>query len=155
MDAAILVGSKSDMPVMEKCVDILKSFGVSHELYVASAHRSPERVSSLIAEAEKRGAKLFIAAAGLAAHLAGAVAAHTEKPVIGVPMDAGPLKGMDALLSTVQMPGGVPVATVAIGSAGAKNAAYLAIRILSLGDEKLAEKHRSFVREMAESAGKP
>jgi len=137
------------MPVMEKCAEILKKFGVSHELYVASAHRSPERVRSLIREAEKKGAKIFIAAAGLAAHLAGAVAAHTEKPVIGVPMEAGPLKGMDALLSTVQMPGGVPVATVAIGSHGAKNAAYLAIRILSLGDDKLAEKHRKFVKEMA------
>ena len=149
MDVAILIGSESDRPVMEKCVEILKSFGVSNELYVASAHRSPARVRSVIKEAEKSGAKLFIAAAGLAAHLAGAVAAHTEKPVIGVPMEAGPLKGMDALLATVQMPGGVPVATVAIGSSGAKNAAYLAIRILSLSDEKLAEKHRKFIKEMA------
>lgn len=149
MDAAILIGSESDMPVMEKCVEILKSFGVSYELHVASAHRSPERVRAVIEEAEKSGAKLFIAAAGLAAHLAGAVAAHTEKPVIGVPMEAGPLKGMDALLSTVQMPGGVPVATVAIGSAGAKNAAYLAIRILSLSDDKLAEKHRKFINDLA------
>jgi len=154
MDAAILIGSESDMPVMEKCVEILKSFGVSHELYVASAHRSPERVRSVIEEADKKGAKLFIAAAGLAAHLAGTVAAHTEKPVIGVPIEAGPLKGMDALLSTVQMPGGVPVATMAIGSHGAKNAAYLAIRILSLGDDKLAGKYRKFVKEMAESAGR-
>jgi len=154
MDAAILIGSESDMPVIEKCVEILKSFGVSHELYVASAHRSPERVRAVIEEADNKGAKLFIAAAGLAAHLAGTVAAHTEKPVIGVPIEAGPLKGMDALLSTVQMPGGVPVATMAIGSHGAKNAAYLAIRILSLGDDKLAGKYRKFVKEMAESAGK-
>ena len=151
MDVAILIGSESDRPVMEKCSEILKSFGVSHELYVASAHRSPERVKSVIDQAEKSGAKVFIAAAGLAAHLAGAVAAHTEKPVIGVPMEAGPLKGMDALLSTVQMPGGVPVATVAIGSSGAKNSAYLAIRILSLSDEKLAAKQSKFVKDQTAS----
>jgi phosphoribosylaminoimidazole carboxylase PurE protein len=154
MDVAILVGSKSDMPAMEKAAEVLKKFGVSYELYVASAHRSPERVRRIIEEAEKGGTKIFIAAAGLAAHLAGAVAAHTAKPVIGVPMEAGPLKGMDALLSTVQMPAGVPVAAMAIGSHGAKNAAYIAIRILSLSDEKLAEKQRGFIKEMAESAGK-
>ena len=153
MDVAILIGSESDRPVMEKCTDILKSFGVSHELYVASAHRSPDRVLAVIEEAEKLGAKIFIAAAGLAAHLAGAVAAHTEKVVIGVPMDAGPLKGMDALLSTVQMPGGVPVATVAIGSSGAKNSAYLAIRVLSLSDEKLAKKQSKFIKDQAAPGG--
>ena len=153
MDVAILIGSESDMPVMDKCAEILTSFGVSHELYVASAHRSPERVRAVIEKAEQKGAKIFIAAAGLAAHLAGAVAAHTEKPVIGVPIEAGPLKGMDALLSTVQMPGGVPVATVAIGSSGAKNSAYLAIRILALSDEKLAEKHRKFIKDQTVSGG--
>ena len=153
MDVAILIGSESDMPVMDKCAEILTSFGVSHELYVASAHRSPERVRAVIEKAEQKGAKIFIAAAGLAAHLAGAVAAHTEKPVIGVPIEAGPLKGMDALLSTVQMPGGVPVATVAIGSSGAKNSAYLAIRILALSDEKLAEKQSKFIKEQAAPSG--
>ena len=154
MDVAILVGSKSDMPTIEKTTEILKKFGVSHELHVSSAHRSPDLTRRIVAEAEKAGVKVFIAAAGLAAHLAGMVAAHTSKPVIGVPMEAGPLKGMDALLSTVQMPGGVPVATVAIGSAGAKNAAYTAIRILALSDAKLAEKLDDFIKEMAEPGGK-
>lgn len=154
MDVAILVGSKSDMPAMEKTIEILRSFGVSFETHITSAHRSPDLTRRTIAEAEKEGVKVFIAAAGLAAHLAGMVAAHTGKPVIGVPMEAGSLKGMDALLSTVQMPGGVPVATVAIGSAGAKNAAYLAIRILALSDAKLAEKLNGFIKEMEESGGK-
>lgn len=154
MDVAILVGSKSDMPTMEKTTEILKGFGVSYELHVTSAHRSPELTRRIVAEAEKGGVKVFIAAAGLAAHLAGMVAAHTGRPVIGVPMEAGPLKGMDALLSTVQMPGGVPVATVGIGSAGAKNAAYTAIRILALSDAKLAEKLNGFIKEMAEPGGK-
>jgi len=154
MDVVILAGSKSDLPAMEKTMEVLKEFGVSFELHVTSAHRSPARTMNIIKDAEQKGAKVFIAAAGLAAHLAGMVAAHTDRPVIGVPMEGGPLKGMDALLSTVQMPGGVPVATMAIGSAGAKNAAYTAVRILALQNEQLAQKQRDYIKNMAEAAGK-
>ena len=135
---AILMGSDSDLPVMQSCIDVLKSLAVRCEVKITSAHRTPEDTRLYIEDAEARGCKVFIAAAGLAAHLAGTVAAHTLKPVIGVPMDGGPLKGMDALLSTVQMPGGIPVATVAIGKAGAKNAGYLATQILAVSDETLA-----------------
>lgn len=134
---AILMGSDSDLPVMESTLDVLKKLGVSFEVNVLSAHRTPEDTKKYIVDAEARGCRVFIAAAGLAAHLAGTVAAHTLRPVIGVPMDGGPLKGLDALLSTVQMPGGVPVATVAIGKAGAKNAGYLAAQILSIADDSI------------------
>jgi len=137
---AILMGSDSDLPVMQSTVDVLKSLAVSYEVNILSAHRTPEDTKNYILDAEARGCLVFVAAAGLAAHLAGAVAAHTLKPVIGVPMDGGPLQGMDALLSTVQMPGGVPVATVAIGKAGAKNAGYLAAQMLSLIDTELAKR---------------
>lgn len=137
---AVLMGSDSDLPVMQSTLDVLKSLGVKYEVKVTSAHRTPENTKNYIHDAESRGCKVFIAAAGLAAHLAGNVAAHTLKPVIGVPIDGGPLKGMDALLSTVQMPGGVPVATVAIGKAGAKNAGYLAAQILSISDDALAKR---------------
>jgi len=137
---AVLMGSDSDLPVMQSTLDVLKSLGVRYEVKVTSAHRTPENTKNYIHDAESRGCKVFIAAAGLAAHLAGNVAAHTLKPVIGVPIDGGPLKGMDALLSTVQMPGGVPVATVAIGKAGAKNAGYLAAQILSISDDALAQR---------------
>ncbi len=154
MDVSILMGSQSDRATMEKTAEVLKEFGVSFEMHVSSAHRSPDRTRRIIEDSVKNGAKVFIAAAGLAAHLAGMVAAHTDKPVIGVPMDGGPLNGMDALLSTVQMPGGVPVATMAIGSAGAKNAAYMAVRILSLSDKKLAERHQAYLKDMAEKAEK-
>ncbi|MGD8925456.1 MAG: 5-(carboxyamino)imidazole ribonucleotide mutase [Thioalkalispiraceae bacterium] len=136
---AILMGSDSDLPVMESTIDVLKKLGVDFEVNVLSAHRTPEDTKNYIVDAESRGCKVFIAAAGLAAHLAGNVAAHTLMPVIGVPMDGGPLQGMDALLSTVQMPGGVPVATVAIGKAGAKNAGYLAAQILSVADDALGK----------------
>ena len=153
MDVVIMMGSKSDMAVMEKAADILKDFGVSFEVHVTSAHRSPERTAQIIGNAHGAGVKVFIAAAGLAAHLAGVVASHTDRPVIGVPMDGGPLQGMDALLSTVQMPGGVPVAGMAIGSAGAKNAAYMAVRILALSDPQLAEKNRRFIKEQANAIG--
>jgi 5-(carboxyamino)imidazole ribonucleotide mutase len=139
---SIVMGSKSDYEVMKNTADVLKSFGVKYELVISSAHRSPERTKKYIADAESKGAKVFIAAAGMAAHLAGAVAAITTKPVIGVPMDASSLRGNDALLSTVQMPGGMPVATVAIGKAGAKNSAYLAMQILAVSDKELAEKLR-------------
>ncbi len=135
---AILMGSDSDLPVMEAATGILAGFGVKHEVRITSAHRTPGDTAEYVRGAEERGCAVFIAAAGLAAHLAGAVAAQTLKPVIGVPVDAGPLNGLDALLSTVQMPGGVPVATVAIGKAGARNAAYLALQILALGDPDLA-----------------
>jgi len=137
---AILMGSDSDFPVMKSTVDVLKKLGVTCEVRVLSAHRTPEQTKDYILDAEARGCQVFIAAAGLAAHLAGNVAARTLKPVIGVPMDTGPLKGLDALLSTVQMPGGVPVATLAIGSAGASNAGYLAAQILSVADTELAKR---------------
>ena len=135
---AILMGSDSDLPVMRSTVEVLDSFSIAREVKITSAHRTPEATKAYIRDAEARGCAVFIAAAGLAAHLAGAVAATTTKPVIGVPLDAGPLSGMDALLATVQMPGGIPVGTVAIGKAGAKNAAYLAAQILALQDAKLA-----------------
>jgi 5-(carboxyamino)imidazole ribonucleotide mutase len=139
---AILMGSDSDLPVMQAARDLLESLQISCEWKITSAHRTPETTRAYVEEAEQRGCAVFIAAAGLAAHLAGSVAAHTIKPVIGVPLDAGPLHGVDALLSTVQMPSGIPVATVAIGTTGAKNAAYLAAQILALNDVKLAERLR-------------
>jgi 5-(carboxyamino)imidazole ribonucleotide mutase len=122
---------------MQACSDLLDNFGIRYEMRITSAHRTPEDTRDYVREAEKRGCAVFIAAAGLAAHLAGAVAAQTVRPVIGVPIDSGPLQGIDALLSTVQMPGGIPVATVAIGKSGAKNAAYLAAQILATGDASL------------------
>ena len=134
---AILMGSDSDLPVMQACSDLLDNFGIRYEVRITSAHRTPEDTRDYVHEAEKRGCAVFIAAAGLAAHLAGAVAAQTVRPVIGVPIDSGPLQGIDALLSTVQMPGGIPVASVAIGKSGAKNAAYLAAQILATGDAEL------------------
>ncbi|PCJ15923.1 MAG: 5-(carboxyamino)imidazole ribonucleotide mutase [Gammaproteobacteria bacterium] len=137
---AILMGSDSDLPVVEGAMDILKKLSVSFEVKITSAHRTPAQTQAYIQDAESRGCAVFIAAAGMAAHLAGAVAAHTLKPVIGIPIDSGPLKGQDALLATVQMPAGIPVATVAIGKAGAKNSAYLAAQILSLSDEDLAKR---------------
>jgi 5-(carboxyamino)imidazole ribonucleotide mutase len=135
---AILMGSDSDLPVMQGTIDILKSFSIDFEVKVTSAHRTPAATHAYVTDAEARGCKVFICAAGLAAHLAGAVAGITTRPIIGVPVDCGPLQGYDALLSTVMMPAGVPVATVAIGSAGAKNAAYLAAQILAVADDALA-----------------
>ncbi len=136
----IVYGSTSDETVMKECAAVLEEHGVAHEMHVMSAHRTPEKVAEYARGAAERGMKVMIAGAGLAAHLAGAVAANTLLPVIGVPLDAGTLGGLDALLSTVQMPPGVPVATVAIGKPGAKNAAWLALRILALGDAALAKK---------------
>ena len=133
----ILMGSDSDLPTMEEAAKILQEFDVRFALHVASAHRSPDRVARFAREAEGQGFRVLIAGAGGAAHLAGVIAAHTVLPVVGVPMDGGSLNGLDALLSTVQMPGGIPVATVAIGKAGARNAALLAIQILALGDPQL------------------
>jgi 5-(carboxyamino)imidazole ribonucleotide mutase len=137
---SIVIASKSDYGVMVECTEALKKFGVPYELIVSSAHRSPERTKNYIKEAEEKGAQVFIAAAGMAAHLAGTVAAHTTKPVLGVPVDSGSLKGEDALLSTVMMSEGMPVGTLAIGKAGAVNAAYLAIEILALQDDELKVK---------------
>ena len=137
---SILMGSKSDYGVMEECAKTLEKFGVMYEIVVSSAHRSPDRTHQYVKNAEAKGAKVFVAAAGMAAHLAGVVASLTTKPVIGVPMKGGVMEGMDALLSTVQMPGGMPVGTVAIGSAGAVNAAYLAMHILAISDEELSAK---------------
>ncbi len=137
---SIVMGSKSDYEIMKNCADTLEEFSVKYELIISSAHRSPERTKTYIKEAEAKGAKVFIAAAGMAAHLAGALAAGTTKPVIGVPMKGGAMDGMDAMLSTVQMPAGMPVATVALGKAGAVNAAYLAMQILAITDKELAVK---------------
>ncbi len=136
---AVLMGSGSDLPTMQATVEVLERLGVAHEVRITSAHRTPEATRTYVNDAASRGCAVFIAAAGLAAHLAGAVAAETTRPVIGVPMEAGPLSGLDALLSTVQMPGGIPVATVAIGKAGARNAAWLAAQILAVGDARLTE----------------
>lgn len=134
---AVLMGSDSDLPTMQTTLDTLKVLGIPWEVKITSAHRTPAATMAYVKDAEARGCKVFIAAAGLAAHLAGAVSAHTLRPVIGVPMEGGPLNGFDALLSTVQMPGGIPVASVAIGKAGAKNAAYLAAQILGVADDAL------------------
>jgi 5-(carboxyamino)imidazole ribonucleotide mutase len=147
---AIVMGSDSDLPVMSASFDILRSFDVPFEARITSAHRTPEVTQEFVKDAEQRGCAVFIAAAGMAAHLAGAVSAATVKPVIGVPIDAS-LDGLDALLSTVQMPAGIPVATVAIGKAGAKNAAYLATQILSVADPSLAQKLRDERAANAES----
>ncbi len=137
---AVLMGSDSDLPVMQSTLGVLDSLGIPREVKITSAHRTPDATHSYVKDADRRGCGVFIAAAGLAAHLAGTVAGLTIKPVIGVPLDAGPLQGMDSLLSTVQMPGGIPVGCVAIGKAGAKNAAYLAAQILALADPALAER---------------
>ena len=137
---AILMGSQSDWPVMESTTDVLGELGIEFEVRVSSAHRTPDETAAYLDDAESRGCNVFICGAGLAAHLAGAVAARTTRPVIGVPMDSGSLSGFDALLSTVQMPPGIPVATVAVGRTGAKNAGYMAAQILALGNETLAER---------------
>lgn len=147
---AVLMGSDSDLPTMQATFDVLRKLGVRYEVKISSAHRTPEATHTFVKDAEARGCGAFICAAGLAAHLAGAVSAITVRPVIGVPMDGGPLKGMDALLSTVQMPGGIPVATVAIGKAGAKNAGYLAAQILAVSDAELAERLREERKANAE-----
>ncbi len=137
---SIIMGSKSDYEIMKNCADTFEKFNVKYEMIISSAHRSPARTKGYVKEAEEKGAVAFIAAAGMAAHLAGALAASTTKPVIGVPMKGGAMDGMDAMLSTVQMPSGMPVATVALGKAGAVNAAYLAMQILAISDSELAIK---------------
>ncbi|GMQ92323.1 MAG: 5-(carboxyamino)imidazole ribonucleotide mutase [Gammaproteobacteria bacterium] len=140
---AVLMGSDSDLGTMQATLDTLKDLAVHFEVKITSAHRTPVDTHAYVREADARGCAIFIAAAGLAAHLAGTVAGLTLKPVIGVPIDAGSLQGMDSLLSTVQMPSGIPVATVAIGKAGAKNAAYLAAQILALSDKYIAQRLKS------------
>jgi len=137
---AILMGSESDWPVMQAAADTLRALEIDHEVRITSAHRTPQATAEYVADAVQRDCAVFICGAGMAAHLAGAVAAHTVRPVIGVPIDSGPLSGFDALLSTAQMPGGIPVATVAVGKAGAKNAGYLAAQMLSLADPTIAER---------------
>jgi 5-(carboxyamino)imidazole ribonucleotide mutase len=134
---AILMGSKNDWPVMQATTEVLTTLGVGFEVRVSSAHRTPAATAEYVADAVSRDCAVFICAAGMAAHLAGAVAAHTVRPVIGVPIDSGPLVGFDALLSTVQMPGGIPVATVAVGKAGAKNAGYLAVQMMAIAQPEL------------------
>jgi phosphoribosylaminoimidazole carboxylase PurE protein len=150
-DVLILMGSDSDAPVMQSAVDALKEFGITSEMTVASAHRSPARVMRLVAEAPGRGVKIFIVGAGAAAHLGGVVAAHSTLPVIGVPIDSSALKGLDALLATVQMPPGVPVATMAIGKAGATNAGILAAQILGVADKAMAKKLVDYKKKLADT----
>lgn len=149
MSVTVFLGSESDFEVIKDGLDILKEFGVPFSLEVTSAHRSPERTLRLVRDAEKAGTAVFIAVAGKAAHLAGVVAAHTVRPVIGVPVESAALAGLDALLSTVQMPKGIPVATVALGKAGGANAALLAVEILALGDPGLGDKLLAHRKKMA------
>ena len=145
----ILMGSDSDAPTMQRTVDVLRELGISCHMTVASAHRSPDRVRELVEGAPGRGVKVFVVGAGAAAHLGGVVAAHSTLPVIGVPIDSSPLQGWDALLATVQMPPGVPVATVSVGSAGATNAAVLAAQILAVADDSIAETLAEYKRKLA------
>jgi phosphoribosylaminoimidazole carboxylase PurE protein len=149
MQVAVLMGSDSDWEVMAAAVERLDQLGVACDVHVMSAHRTPARVTEYVATARERGVRVFIVGAGAAAHLAGVVAAHTTLPVIGVPLDATSLRGMDALLATVQMPAGVPVATVAIGRAGAENAGILAAQILAVGDTALAARLDQLKRDQA------
>jgi 5-(carboxyamino)imidazole ribonucleotide mutase len=147
---AVLMGSKSDWEVMRQCADLLTKFGVAHECRVLSAHRTPVQTAEYVASAETRGTEVVIAAAGGAAHLAGVCAAHTVLPVLGVPMESASLKGMDSLLSTVQMPAGIPVGTLAIGAPGARNAALLAVAILAGSRPELRARLRQFRAEQSE-----
>ncbi len=148
-DVLILLGSKSDTEAVSGCGRILDEFGVSFRQEICSAHRQPERTIDLVRKAEGNGVKIIIAAAGMAAHLPGVVASHTTLPVIGVPLDGSALSGTDALYSIVQMPKGVPVACMAIGTHGAQNAALLAVEILALSDESLREKLKAYRRKLA------
>jgi 5-(carboxyamino)imidazole ribonucleotide mutase len=149
---AVICGSRSDLPTLKGCLDVLDSYGIGWEASVISAHRQPEALQAYVRDAEGRGVRVFIGAAGLAAHLPGVLASLTARPVIGVPLDGGALGGADALYSIVQMPPGVPVASVAIGSAGAKNAAHLAARILALDDPAVAQRVDAFRAEQAAGA---
>lgn len=146
----IVAGSDSDLPVMEEAVKILESFGIGYEFTIASAHRSPEKTRGYSRSAEDRGVKVIIAGAGWAAHLAGAIAAETTIPVIGVPIDSSPLLGLDSILSTLQMPSGIPVATMSVGKTGAKNAAILAVQILAVGDKSLQKKLKAYKQKLSD-----
>ena len=148
---AIILGSDSDWPVMEVCYTTLRELGVPVQVEILSAHRTSDKLREFVFSSDEQGIEVFIAGAGMSAALPGAVAAHTASPVIGVPLASGPLQGVDSLLSMVQMPPGVPVATMAIGAAGAKNAALLAVQMLALGDPKLAEAIKKFKRIQAET----
>ena len=147
---AVIMGSKSDWQVMRQASEVLSQFEVPHECRVLSAHRTPAQTAEYVSQAESRGMEVIIAAAGGAAHLAGVCAAHTLLPVLGVPMESASLKGMDSLLSTVQMPAGIPVGTLAIGPAGARNAALLALAILANGRPELRERLRRFRKEQSD-----
>lgn len=154
MSVALMMGSDSDYDRLEPCVATLKKLGIACEARVLSAHRTPKQVVEFVEGAAGRGVKVLLCAAGGAAHLAGVVAAHTDLPVIGIPMDNAPLGGLDALLSTVQMPGGIPVASVAVGGGGPMNAALMAARIMALSDEKLAKRYEQFREEQTAKVAK-
>ena len=147
----IILGSESDVSVMREAAAVLEEFGVGYEMKISSAHRSPKRTIEFAENAARNGAKVIIAGAGAAAHLAGVIAAHTTLPVIGVPIDSSPLKGLDALLSTIQMPAGVPVATMAVGKAGARNAGLLAVQMLALSDSRLRQKLLRYKEKLEKS----
>jgi 5-(carboxyamino)imidazole ribonucleotide mutase len=149
---AVICGSRTDLPVLKGCFDVLDDYAIAWEASVISAHRQPQALTTYVRDAEARGVRIFVGAAGMAAHLPGVLASLTARPVIGVPLDAGALAGADALYSGVQMPPGVPVAAVAIGSGGAKNAAHLAARILALGDPTLAQQVDAVRARLAEAA---
>ncbi len=151
VDVIMLIGSDSDWDAMSKCHELLDELGIAHEVHVASAHRTPGRVMDIVQAAPSRGVKVFICAAGMAAHLAGVVAAHAHCPTIGVPMNGGMMDGLDALLSTVQMPPGVPVATMGVGSAGAKNAAILAAQIISQTNSGLTDQLQTWRARQADA----
>ena len=150
----IIMGSDSDLPVMENTGKTLKEFGIPYKMTVSSAHRTPDRTLNLVINAEKSGVEVVIAGAGAAAHLAGVIASHTTLPVIGIPIDSSPLEGIDALYSTVQMPPGIPVATMAVGTAGAKNAGIFAAQILALNDPKIAAALKDYKKKMAKAVEK-
>lgn len=152
MKVAILMGSDSDWPILKPAVELLKQFGIDSEVTVASAHRTPAKVRDFVLSAPERGVGVFIAAAGAAAHLAGVIASYTTLPVIGIPINATPLNGLDALLSTVQMPSGIPVATMAVN--GSKNAAILAIQIFAVSDKALREKLREYREKLTQDVEK-
>ena len=148
LEVAVIMGSDSDLPIVEAAFPIFDKFGINYTKNVMSAHRTPHDVIEFIKNSENNGCKVFIAAAGMAAHLAGALAAHTVRPVIGIPIESGGMGGIDSLLSTVMMPPGVPVATVAVGKSGAKNSAILAIQILATSNDELQQKLVNFKEDM-------
>jgi phosphoribosylaminoimidazole carboxylase PurE protein len=151
---SVVMGSDSDLPIMTETTKVLEEFGIDFELILTSAHRTPQRTTKFAASAAGRGIKVIVVGAGAAAHLAGVIASQTTLPVIGIPINATALNGLDALLSTVQMPGGIPVATMAIGTAGAKNAALFAARILALEDKELRTKLSAYIKKMAKDVEK-